>query len=112
MESTAGSSQVGAREASRTPHGRRVPLNSKRLTAAHLWQLAQALDLPVSGSPDETRQLIEGKLADREDCSIQVIVEDTLQTETVLWLVDSEGPFLQTVPSYKVSAGTHETEHV
>ena len=39
--------------ASEMPHGKRVPLNSRRLTAVHLRQLAEALELPAVGSTDE-----------------------------------------------------------
>ena len=50
------------RVVSEMPRGERVPLNSRRLTAVHLRQLAEALELPAVGSTDEIRQAIEGKL--------------------------------------------------
>ena len=50
------------RVVSEMPRGKRVPLNSRRLTAVHLRQLAEALELPAVGSTDEIRQVIEGKL--------------------------------------------------
>lgn len=62
--------------------------------ATRLHQLGQALELPTAGSPEELMQLIEGKVADRDDQSIQVMIEETLQVKTVIWLVDSEGPVL------------------
>ena len=43
---------------------RRYPLNLKRLAAAHLQSIADALGLPKSSSStDELRQMIDGKLA-------------------------------------------------
>ena len=86
-----------SRERVATPRGRRLPLNSRRLTAAYLRQLSEALGLSTTGSGEELRQQIEGSLAEREDPTIQVIVQETSQIETVLWLVDSDGPFLQTL---------------
>lgn len=43
-------------------HCLRYPLNSKRLTAAHLGAIAEAIGLPTGGSVDQFRQCIEGKL--------------------------------------------------
>ena len=39
------------------PRGQYLPLNSKRLTAAHLRQIASALDLPTTGAADQLRQV-------------------------------------------------------
>lgn len=62
-------------EAVGLPHGRLYPLNSKRLTAAHLRQLAEALKLPTMGAVDEIRQMIEGKLQEtREANNVQVVI--------------------------------------
>ena len=36
-------------ERAEVPSGRVVPLNSRRLTAAHLKRIAEALELPVTG---------------------------------------------------------------
>ena len=91
------------------PRGRRIPLNSKRLTVVHLRQLGKSLGLPVRRSGEEIRQLIERKMSEREDPCVQVHVEEEPQLRTVLWLVDSNGPFLQTQPTYqKWSEGTRE----
>ena len=49
--------------------GKLLPLNSRRLTAAHLRHIAGAMGLPSTGSADEVRQLIEGKLGDQECAS-------------------------------------------
>ena len=58
-EETTGEVGSGSRE---LPRGRVLPLNSKRLTSAHLKQVAEKLELPTTGSADQIRQLIEGKL--------------------------------------------------
>ena len=42
-----------------------VPLNSRRLIAAHLKQVADALELTTTGAADQLSQLIEGKLSPR-----------------------------------------------
>ena len=87
-------------------------MNSKRLTTAHLRQLGEALKLPTSGSGEELRQLIEGKLSEPDDHNIQVVVQETPRTETVLWLVDTEGSFLQTPPSYRDSKDSSQAERI
>ena len=65
------------------PRGKRLPLNSRRLTAAHLKQIATAMELPVTGSTDQLRQLIEGKLQTEghETTNILVVVEETSLVE-------------------------------
>ena len=45
---------------------RLLPLNSKRLTNVYLKRIAEALGLPTGGSSEETLQMIEGKLGERE----------------------------------------------
>ena len=54
------------------PRGRRVPLNSKRLTVAHLRQLGKSWGLLAGRLGDETRQLVEEKIAERDDPFVQV----------------------------------------
>ena len=61
------------------PRGKVLPLNSKRLTCAHLKRVAERLELPATGSADQIRQLIEGKLQaeqGKEVCNIQVVVQE------------------------------------
>ena len=59
-----------------SPSGKLLPLNSRRLTAAHLRHIAGAMGVPSTGSADEVRQLIEGKLGDeREVRNVQVVLE-------------------------------------
>ena len=59
--------------------GKVLPLNSKRLTAHQLRMISDALGLPTTGSADQMRQLIEGKLhADqgRGTGNIQVVIKE------------------------------------
>ena len=59
------------------PSGKLLPLNSCRLTAAHLRHIAGAMGLPSTGSADEVRQLIEGKLGDEHEVrNVQVVLEE------------------------------------
>ena len=82
------------------PRGKRLPLNSRRLTAAHLKQIATAMELPVTGSTDQLRQLIEGKLQTEghETTNILVVVEETSLVEMKLSLLAEAGVFLETTP--------------
>ena len=68
------------------PSGKLLPLNSRRLTAAHLRYIAGAMELPHTGSADEVRQLIEGKLQDEHEVrNVQVVLEETLFLNIKLW---------------------------
>ncbi len=77
------------------PHGRVLPLNSRRLKAAHLRALAEQLDLPTSASADETRQLVEGKLEglNKEPRNVQVIIQEVDDGSASLYLTDEDGVF-------------------
>ena len=83
------------------PHPRaRYPLNSKRLTAWHLRALAQALELPTTGSPDLLRQCIEAAVdRDHEHQNVVVTVKESLKTECIVALADLE--FLVSEPVYR-----------
>ena len=83
------------------PSGKVVPLNSRRLTATHLKRVAEALKLPTTGSADQLRQLIEGKLeSDRhvEAMNVQVIIQEEQCVESKLTLMDESGVLLATEP--------------
>ena len=83
------------------PRGRVVPLNSRRLTAAHLKRVAEALKLPTTGSADQLRQLIEGKLeSDKrvEATNVQVVIQEEQCVELKLSLMDESGILLTTEP--------------
>lgn len=65
-----------------TGHGERAPptrwpLNSKRFNAGYLRRLAEAMELPMTASADELRQMIDGQLAEteREAQDIQVALD-------------------------------------
>ena len=83
---------------------RYYPLNSKRLTAAHLQSIVDALDLlKSSSSTDELRQMIEGKLVDlhRESQNVQVAVRKESGVQTCLYLLDASGIFSQNQPFFR-----------
>ncbi len=83
------------------PPGKVVPLNSRKLTAAHLKRVAEALGLPVTGATDQLRQLIEGKLESerhREAANVRVVLQEEQCIETKLFLMDEGGVFLETKP--------------
>ena len=86
----------------------RYPLNSRRLTAWHLRALAQALGLPTTGSIDQLRQCIEGIVQrDHDHQNVVVIIRESLKTEHVLVLADSEGEFLVSEPIYRDALPRH-----
>ena len=69
---------------------------------ACLRDIARDLSIPCSGSGDELRQCIEGKLlVDRSTTDIVVTVKETPVVEQVLVLADPTGNFLETTPSYR-----------
>ena len=71
----------------------RLPLNSRRLTAAQIKRLGRALDLPTSASVEEVRQMIDGKLEtlERHPNDVQVVIESS----GTMALHDEGGEFLQ-----------------
>ena len=82
------------------PCGRPLPLNSKRLKAVHVRQIARAMGVPTEAATDEIRQMIEGKLAEseREPRNVQVVVIGESSEEASLALCDENGEFLQAEP--------------
>ena len=91
--------EARAKESSRA---KLLPLNSQRLTAAYLRQLAGGLGLPTSGSANQLRQVVEGKLQEEHDpLNVQVMVEEISAIGVKLSLVDEEGVFLVTEPAEK-----------
>ena len=72
------------------------PLNSRRLTAEVLARIARALGLPTNASSAETRQLIEGKLAeDHEPQNVQVDVTELATGVVEISLRDQDGLFAE-----------------
>lgn len=79
----------------------RYLLNSRRLTTWHRRVLAKALGLPTTSSQDQLRQCIEGTVEKNHDYqNVVVIIRESLKTEHVVLLEDSEGEFLQSDPVY------------
>ena len=75
-----------------------IPSTQKRLAAAHLQFIADALGLPKSSSStDKLRQMIDGKLADldRESQNVQVAVLEESGVQIRLYLLDASGIFSQ-----------------
>ena len=103
-----------ARDLDPRPHGARFPLNSRRLTAAHLRSIAHALDLPARGSSDQLRQCVEGHLQTegREASNTLVTVRDSPKGGTILKLADSEGTFLEVNPSSTETTAATEANSV
>jgi len=91
---------------------RLLPLNSKLLTSTYLRRIAEALELPTGGSPEETRQMIEGKLSEREEGEggVQVLVREAACLETRLLLRDAKCILLETVPIVKPLKGYEADE--
>ena len=91
-----------------------IPLNSKRLSAAHLKRLATAMELPTEAVGDEVRQMIEGRLIaqGREPRNVQVVLGAT-PTEAFC-LQDAEGTFLnveeEEQPPSEHDSVTHDSE--
>ncbi len=72
-----------------------LPLNSRRLSSAHLKRLANTMGVPTTATGDEVRQMIEGKLPEqgREPCNIQVVLGAT--PGCAFHLRDLEGTILE-----------------
>lgn len=78
---------------------RTVTLNSKRLTASRLKQLAGALGIPRAASSEDLRAMIEGKLTDdgRDPLRIQVVLR-TVERGVHMTLQDEMGVFMEIEP--------------
>jgi len=77
------------------PKGAYHHLNSKKLNTKQHKRVAQAMDLAVNASAEDTHRMIEGKIRemDRNPLEVQVVVQD-LVDKSVIHLVDHEGKFL------------------
>ncbi len=82
------------------PVGRTFALNSRRLGAAYVKEIAKGMGLPTKAAGDELRQLIEGHLSEegREPPNVQVIIEEKTRQEKgkaywCLYLADDSGVF-------------------
>ena len=92
MEPVDGESQKGASGGQRAQLP--IPLNSRRLSTTHLKRLATALEVPITATGDEVRQMIEGRLIaqGREPRNVQVVLGAT--PSDAFHLQDVEGRFL------------------
>lgn len=79
------------------PRGRSLPLNSKRITAVHLRQVAGVSEFPTEGSTDQLRQTIEGRLETdgHGAANVQVILSEDMFVETRLFFVGESGVILE-----------------
>ena len=59
----------------------RMPLNSSHVTAGQLRRLGKALGLTSSGSIDDQRLMVEGKISEmgHEPYNVQIVFERVLQ---------------------------------
>ena len=75
-----------------------LPLGSRRLKAIHVKQIAASLSLPTTGSTDEVRLIVEGRLVDmgKEPQHVQVVMCGTKGSH--LQLRDVDGVFLDVLP--------------
>ena len=79
------------------PVGRAFTLNSRRLGAVYVKEIAKGMGLPTKAAGDELRQLIEGHLSEegREPPNVQVIIDEKTRQEKgrCLYLADDSGVF-------------------
>ena len=88
-------------------------LSPKRITAHHLQQISEALQLPASGSADQMCQLIEGKFRsdqDRDPTNVQVVIKECSLMKVTLALIDEDAQFLVMPP--QIRPGDEEREAV
>ena len=96
--------------ASGTTHaGHVLTLNSRRLTAHVLRRVAKALGLPISASPDDLRQMIDGALA---ECPRSVLIAQLGTDEgVVIELRNSDGCFFTIPPELETMEMLRGAEH-
>ena len=72
------------------------PLDSRYFTGAELKFIAKAIDLPTSGSVDETHIMISGKLKQmgRDPHNVQVVIRRDPYSQESLLLVNVDGIFV------------------
>ena len=79
--------------------GRTVPLNSRRLTAALLKQLASGLGVPTTGTAEDIRALVSGKLEEsgKDPMNVQIFLREG-ESGVEMNLRDAGGMFLHIKP--------------
>ena len=93
--------EVGETRDDEVVQSKPFPLNSRRLGSSILRQVAVELGLPGTGSLEDTRQMIDGRLQEQEheprNVQVRIIEpEGEVPGLTVIELVDAEGIFLRT----------------
>ena len=89
-----------------------LPLNSKRLKVACMKRIVASMSLPTSGSADNVRQMIEGRLTEmsKELQHVQVLVSRE-SGHIHLQLQDADGPFLDVEPEEEQTvSSTHDND--
>ena len=83
------------------------PLNSRRLTGLYLRSIAKAIGLPATGTVEQTRVIIDGKLTEmgRDLRNVQVVVRSWERGETLLFR-DMDGAFVEASVSSDDRGGT------
>ncbi|KAL5481622.1 hypothetical protein EMCRGX_G021819 [Ephydatia muelleri] len=90
-----------AEDQAAVPRGSTIlSLNSRRLTTAHIRQLAVALEIPTRASAADILRMIEGKITEdgRDPFNVQVVVKEGEDGGILLQLQDAEGVFLEADP--------------
>ena len=79
--------------------GKRIayPWGSKRVRLTQLRQLAQALELPITGGNADLQVMVEGKLREmRDPSSIQVVLKESIvEGQQTILLEYVNGTFLK-----------------
>jgi len=92
------------------PHGKALPLNSKRLTTAQLQRIVRGLKVHTTARGDELRQMVDGRLTEmgKQPRNVQVIISWVER----LSLRDDNGVFLEVDPEESVDSpgGGESTE--
>ena len=75
-----------------TEPGIGIPLNSRRITLMQIRMLARGLDLPTSGTREDTLQMLNEKIREKERQPSDILV---LEGEAAIQLLDADGLFLE-----------------
>ena len=75
-----------------TEPGIGIPLNSRRVTLTQICILAGGLDLPTSGTREDTLKMVNEKIREKDRQPSDVLL---LKGEAVIKFLDTDGPFLE-----------------
>ena len=79
------------------------PLNSRRLTADNITRIAKGLELPTTASQADTRQMIEGKLAESHQTKNVLVDVIGPNRRATIRLRDEQGVILEVPPEEESS---------